>query len=63
MFTRMMKLRAKKPDLKILLALGGWNAGPSDFSRIAHDEESRRNFVNSAIEYLVDNKFDGLDLE
>ena len=27
MYNRMMKLKSKQPDLKILLALGGWNAG------------------------------------
>ena len=41
----------------------GWNLGSGAFSAIANDEESRSVFVETAVEFLLKHKFDGLDLE
>jgi GH18 family chitinase len=63
MYSRMMDVKRKKRDLQVLLAVGGWNMGPAEFSRIVHDENARREFVSSSVVFLKKRKFDGLDLE
>ena len=30
MYNRMLALKKKNPDLKVSLAVGGWNVGPSE---------------------------------
>ena len=52
MYTRFNNLKQKNPDLKTLLAIGGWNHenGPkSPFSRMVNSTSSRKVFINSVI--------------
>lgn len=62
MYSRMMALK-KDSDLKVLLAVGGWNFGSGPFSDMVHDERLRHEFVQQATRFILDNKFDGLDLD
>ena len=39
-----MELKAQKPDLKVLLAMGGWNAGSLDYSNMAKTRATREAF-------------------
>ena len=50
-------------NTKVLITLGGWGEGTEKYSRLARNETSRRNFIQHAIKYLKENKFDGLDLD
>ncbi len=59
----MMALKNKNSQLKVSLAVGGWNLGSDPFSKIVHSESDRRQFIQSTVNFLIKNKFDGLDLE
>ena len=60
LFSRTIALKRINPELKVLLGIGGWNHGPEPFSKMVHNNSSRRQFVKSAVEYLNKIKFDGL---
>lgn len=55
------KLKIKNPNLKTVISIGGW--GADGFSDAALTEESRTIFVNSTIEFMKSNNFDGIDLD
>ena len=54
-------IKAQNPDLKILVSIGG--AGDPDFSPTASNPQSRANFVNSAVQFMRNNGFDGIDID
>ena len=54
-------IKAQNPNLKILVSIGG--AGDHDFSPVASNAESRANFVQSAVQFMKDNGFDGIDID
>lgn len=55
------KLKEKNTELKTVLSIGGW--GAEGFSDAALTEESRNIFGDSAIALMVENHFDGLDID
>ncbi|GIX82465.1 acidic mammalian chitinase [Caerostris extrusa] len=55
------RTRTKMP--KFLLAIGGWSFGTQRFKEMASNRYNRQLFVFSAIRYLRDRNFDGLDLD
>lgn len=58
----MTALRSKR--VKVLLALGGWNDSAGDkYSRLVNNAAARRKFVLHALEFVLANNFDGLDLD
>ena len=62
LYERSVALKEKNPNLKVMLAIGGWNHGSGSFSKMALDDTKRANFVRNSINYLKKHKFDGLDL-
>lgn len=48
---------------KVSLAIGGWNEGSKNYSRMAADPERRSRFVKSTTEFILKYNFDGLDLD
>nr|ABX82529.1 chitotriosidase [Equus caballus] len=54
-------LRKMNPQLKTLLAIGGWNFGTQKFTDMVATAENRQTFINSAIKFLRKYDFDGLD--
>lgn len=62
MYTRTLALK-QKYDVKVLLAVGGWNFGSGPFSDMVKDETVRRNFVQDATRFIRERGFDGLDLD
>lgn len=64
-FNRVQNVAKKQnPQVKILLALGGWTDSTGDkYSRLVQDPKKRSNFVKSVTKMLVTRKFDGLSLE
>ncbi|XP_045032760.1 probable chitinase 10 isoform X2 [Daphnia magna] len=63
LYERMMALKNTNPDLKVLLALGGWTFGTAKFKEMSATRYARQTFVFSAIPFLRQHGFDGLDLD
>jgi chitinase len=61
-FAELRHLKSKNDRLKILIAVGGW-AGSKHFSDVAATESSRKRFAESAVLFLCDHGFDGIDLD
>jgi len=55
-------LRRKHPHLKVLASVGGWTWSGS-FSDVALTRETRRRFVDSAVDLVVRYDLDGLDID
>lgn len=59
----LLNLRAQNPNLKLQVAVGGWNEGSEKYSRVCKDPAKRRNFVKSAIDFVEKHQLDGFDLD
>ncbi|CAL1540570.1 unnamed protein product [Lymnaea stagnalis] len=62
LYKRVNRLRNKKPALKVLLSVGGWEFMSEPFSQMVSTAESRAVFVNTTVDFLRKRTFDGLDL-
>src|SRR5699024_6218840 len=58
---RLQKLKAKNPELKLLVSVGGW--GADGFSDAALTKESRDDFAESAVKMIKNYGLDGIDLD
>ncbi|EUC62393.1 glycoside hydrolase family 18 protein [Rhizoctonia solani AG-3 Rhs1AP] len=56
-------LKKKKRTLKTVLSFGGWTYSQDGHFSFATDSNKRATFVNSAVQLLEDNAFDGLDID
>lgn len=56
-------MRQRNSNLKVLLAVGGWNAGSPPFSRMAASASTRAEFIQSVMDVMVQYDYDGLDLD
>jgi len=63
LYTRTNALKRSNPNLKVLLAVGGWNHGNTPFSDMAATEQGRQQFARNALKYVKDHDFDGLDMD
>ena len=56
--------KIQNPDVKILLALGGWTDSSSDkYSKLVNDPSKRENFVQKTVKMLKTRQFDGISLD
>lgn len=55
-------LKKDNPDLKILIAIGGWSWS-ENFSDAVLTESSRKKFARSCVDIVVQNKLDGVDID
>ncbi|XP_046455827.1 acidic mammalian chitinase-like [Daphnia pulex] len=62
-FLRFTGLKKKNPELKALIAIGGWNEGSEKYSLMASDPAKRAIFVNSVVNFLITYNFDGFDFD
>lgn len=58
----LVKLKSINPDLKLLISVGGWGWS-GNFSDMALNEESRKLFIKSCLNFLDYSHFDGIDLD
>lgn len=63
LYQRVVGLKARNPKLKVMLAIGGWSFGTSKFKEVAETRFSRQTFIFSAIPFLRQHNFDGLDVD
>ncbi|KAG8742932.1 hypothetical protein FRC10_000720 [Ceratobasidium sp. 414] len=56
-------LKKQKRNLKVLLSIGGWTYSQAGHFNFATNSTSRATFVQSAIQLVEDNGFDGLDID
>jgi chitinase len=54
--------RKKHPDLKVMVACGGWG-GSGGFSEMSRTAENRKKFVESVSRFIKEFKLDGLDID
>ena len=59
--SKIAALKNTKPGLKVLLSVGGWEAG--NFSEMAADETHRKNFCNNCLKAVKSYNLDGIDID
>lgn len=57
----LVRLKEKKPELKVLLSIGGWHS--DGFCYMAAEPESRAEFIRSCISLIREYELDGIDLD
>ncbi|XP_054004549.1 probable chitinase 2 [Hylaeus anthracinus] len=62
-YKRVTELRLKYPELKVSLAIGGWNEGSKNYSELAASPDRRRRFIDSVTTFLGQFNFNGFDLD
>ncbi|KAK6171442.1 hypothetical protein SNE40_019631 [Patella caerulea] len=62
-YTELTSIKKRAPEVKVLLAVGGWVFGIEPFAELANTSESIDGFCKNAIKYLRKWDFDGLDLD
>jgi len=63
LYSRTQALKNINPNVKILLAVGGWTVGSDPFIPMISNPNNRRAFVHDVVDYLRSNGFDGLDMD
>ena len=58
---QMVALKRSNPNLKVLLSIGGWEAG--NFSEMAADDTHRKNFCENCAAAVKQYSLDGIDLD
>lgn len=61
-FNQVAKLKAANPHLKVVISVGGWTLS-SPFSDAALTDASRKKFTDSAVRFVKQYGFDGIDLD
>lgn len=57
----LVALKEEKPDLKVLLSIGGWNS--DGFCYMAATPEGRAEFIDSCVDLINEYQLDGIDLD
>lgn len=52
-YDRMVGFKKSYPHLKVLIAIGGWNEGSANYSRMAASPERRSHFVKQTTEFVT----------
>ncbi|KAG0363628.1 glycosyl hydrolases family 18-domain-containing protein [Gamsiella multidivaricata] len=63
LYKEMNDLKAKKPSLRTAITIGGWDMKMEHYSAMVSSAENRQKFINSAIAFVREHGFDGLDFD
>ncbi|CAF1250692.1 unnamed protein product [Adineta ricciae] len=63
LYLRLNKLKRYRPSLKLLVAVGGWNARSEAFNNILTNSSTRATFIRQTKQFLKGWNFDGIDLD
>jgi chitinase len=61
-FPLLADLKAEYPQLRVLISVGGASHS-TNFSAVAADEGLRTTFVQSSVQFMTQNGFDGIDID
>jgi len=61
-FKQFKLLKEKNPHLKTFISVGGWT-GSGEFSEVASTAAGRKKFADSALEFIQEYGFDGVDID
>jgi chitinase len=62
-YARFVALKQKYPNLKTMLAVGGWGEGGKKYSQMASMPSRRKTFITSVVATLTQYGFDGFDID
>ncbi|XP_069703579.1 probable chitinase 2 [Periplaneta americana] len=62
-YKKVTALKSRYPHLKVSIAIGGWNEGSANYSKMAATPATRRAFISSVTDFIRKYGFDGLDLD
>ena len=63
MVASILSLKSQNPNLKVLLAVGGWSHGPGPFSAVAATDSGIDVWAANVTSYLRQRGLDGLDVD
>ncbi|KAI1320533.1 hypothetical protein EDD11_000495 [Mortierella claussenii] len=56
-------LKAKNPNLRTAITIGGWDMNMAHYSEMVSTREKRQKFIKSAMAFVREHGFDGLDFD
>ncbi|KAI3386502.1 hypothetical protein SNEBB_005302 [Seison nebaliae] len=63
MYGRLIALRRKNIQLKIMLSVGGWTAASKGFNEACQSISNLKKFANNVVKYIRKYSFDGFDID
>ena len=61
-FGQMISLKQQHPQIKTIISIGGWGRS-EHYSNIAADAKLRRDFAKSAVDFMKQYQFDGIEID
>ncbi|KAF9942816.1 Endochitinase 1 [Mortierella alpina] len=63
LYKELNALKVKKPKLRTTVTVGGWEMDMAYYSKMVSTLESRQKFIKSAIAFVREHNFDGIDFD
>lgn len=63
MYSSFTNLKQKNPQLKTMLAVGGWTIRSAPFTYLVQSQAHMYQFANNTVRFLRNNNFDGVDID